>query len=158
MSGYQSNLKSSNYKLILRSDHKDLQFFCLEVTMPSITIGTMEIPYQSMTRKIPGNSLTYDNLTCTIIIDENLKTIEDILSTLRMTHDPETNEYTIDPITFDGFLFLTTNKNNPQYKIWFRDMWLETFSELQFMSTTTDENPITTTCGFRFNYYTFERI
>lgn len=153
-----SYLKTSNYKLLLGSQHKNLEFYCTSVTLPAITIGGIDIPFQSMKRKIPGDSIEFDNLTCNIILDEDLQVLDDILSTIQMTHDPETNIYSINPILFTGQLFITTNKNNPSFLVTFHDMWLETFSELQFMSTSTDENNLNTTCGFRFNYYTWEKI
>jgi hypothetical protein len=98
MSGYNSLFKICNYKLVLHSKHKDLEFFVTETMIPSITVGNLDIPYSSMQNKLPGDSLTYENLTTTIMIDEEMKVLDDIFSTLQLTHNPETNVYHIDPI------------------------------------------------------------
>jgi len=157
MSGYNSLFKTCNYKLILSNPlHKDLEFFITETSIPAITVGTINAQYASMTGKIPGDSLTYDNLTTTILVDEDMKVMDDIFSTLRMTHNPESNELKVDPIIFDATLIINTNKNNPIRKLIFKNMWLETFSEVNLSSTSTDDNNIQITAGWCYDYYVFD--
>lgn len=158
MSGFQSLLKSSNYKIVLNSAHQNIEFFSTEINIPGITVGSIEKSFQGMKRIIPGDSLLYNGVTATVLVDEELKILDEILNTFNFTHNPESNIIRVNPVLFDMFVYITTNKNNPQFKFWFRDAWIETFSDLPFMSTTTDENPLTTTVGFRYNYYTFERV
>lgn len=158
MSGFHSLLKSSNFQLTLKSIHKDIEFFVTEVNIPGITIGSMEMQYMSMSRKIPGDSLTFDNLTATVLVDEELKVLDEILSTIKFTHNAEKNTYTIDPVLFEANLFITSNKNNVKFQFTFHDAWIESFSELPFSSTTTDENNLSTTIGIRYNFYTFKRV
>jgi hypothetical protein len=152
---YHDLFKTSNWKIQLK-DQTHVEFFCQEASIPGITIGTVSQHYQSMEDKRPGDSITFDDLTLTIICDEDLGAFKEILKYINMTHNVIDNVIQVKPEVFDSFLFITTNKNNIQYKIHFYDMWIETVSALSLQTITGDDNSISFTVGLKYNYYTLE--
>ena len=152
---YHDLFKTSNWQIQLK-DQTHVEFFCQEAAIPGITIGTIANRYQSMDDKRPGDSINFNDLTLTIICDEDLSAFKEILKYLNMTHDVRTNEIQVQPEVFDSYLYITTNKNNIQYKLHFYDMWIESISDLVLQTITGDDNSISFTVGLKYNYYTFE--
>ena len=150
--------KNCNFKIILPSTQKYIELFTTETNIPGITIGSMDLNYQSMVRKMPGNSITYDELTLTILIDKELNTYKELMSILNITHNPITNTYDANQEVFDAYLLLNSNKNNPFAQLHFYDMWIETFSAISLTSTSGDDNPYNCTLGLRYNFYVLEDI
>jgi hypothetical protein len=150
--------KNCNFKIILPTTQKFIELFSVETSIPGITIGSIDLPYSSMVRKMPGDSLTYDELTLTILIDKELNTYKELISILNLTHNPITNTYDVDQEVFDAFLLITSNKNNPLFQLHFYSMWIETFSAISLTSTSGDDNPYNCTLGLKYNYYVLEDI
>ena len=136
---------------------RELTFFNVETSIPGFTVGTIESGFQSMRGKIPGDSLTYNDLAVTILLDEELKSYMEVYEALTLAHDPIDNVLRSQEPMFDGILFITTNKNNVSFKITFFNMWIETVSDIQFMTTSTDDNNLSFTIGTKYDYYVIEK-
>jgi hypothetical protein len=147
-------LKTSNFFFQTR-DSKQIEFFCQEVQIPGYSLGSIDIPYASMKTKRSGDSIEFEDLTLTVLLDEDLSTFKEIYDYLMLTHNTFSNELEVQQQVFDATLFITTNKNNIQHKIHFYSCWFQSISPVQFMTTSTDENNLTFTVGIRYDYYSF---
>jgi hypothetical protein len=152
---YTDLLKTSNF-IIQTRDSNHMEFFCQEVQIPGFQIGNLDIGHQAMKDKRPGDSVEWEDLTLTILCDEDLNAFKDVYKYLNLTHDPYTNTLEVRQEVFDATLFITSNKNNPKFKIKFYDAWFQSVSPIQFQSTSPDENNLTFTVGIRYNYYLLE--
>ena len=68
-------LQPTSFQLSIDRRHfSNLQFFCQTVLHPSLNTNAIEVPYQRIsTVPFSGDKLTFTELTCIIIVDENLK-------------------------------------------------------------------------------------
>ena len=153
--GYTDLLKTSNF-IVQTRDSRNIEFFCQEIALPGFQIGNLDIGYSAMKDKRPGDSVEWEDLTLTILCDEDLRAFMNVYDYLHLTHDPVSNDIEVRQEVFDATLFITTNKNNVQFKATFYDAWFQSVSPIQFTSTSTDENNLTFTVGIRYNYYLLE--
>jgi hypothetical protein len=151
---YIDNFKVCNFVMQLR-DQKHLEFFTLQSSIPAYTIGTITIPNHSMTDKRPGDSIDFADLSLTVLCDEDLKAYKDVYNYLNLAHDPISNKLEVQQEVFDATLFLTTNKNNVSHTIKFFDMWIESVSALDLLTTSTDDNSLSFTVNLKYNYFIF---
>jgi hypothetical protein len=150
---YTDQFKTSNFRVVLRNDMKNLEFFATEASIPSVTIGTIEAGWQSMKDKRPGDSLDYEPLALTTIVDEDFQIYTDFYALLNTTHNPKTNRIQVTPEVFDLTIFITTNKNNPIYSVTFYDAWIQTISAIELQTISGDDNGIKVTIGISYNYF-----
>lgn len=150
-------LKVSNFVIQTR-DSRKIEFFCIEAQIPGMSIGQLDIGFNAMKDKRPGDSIEFEPLTLTVLLDENLTSYKNVHDYLNLTHDPITNKLVVDQEVFDATLFITSNKNNPKFKFTFRDAWFQSISEIQLQSTSTDENNLSFTIGIVYNFFTFEKL
>lgn len=151
---YIDNFKICNFVMQLR-EQKHLEFFILQASIPAYTIGTIEVGFNSMKDKRPGDSIDFSDLSLTVLCDEDLKAYKDVYNYLNLAHDALSNKLEVHQEIFDGTLFLTTNKNNITHTLKFYDMWIESVSGLDLMTTSTDDNAISFTVNLKYNYFTF---
>ena len=148
--------KNCNFKIILPSNQQFIELFTTETSIPGITIGSMDLNYQSMTRRMPGNSISFEEITLTLLIDKELQTYLELISILNLTHNVLTNTYETNQEVFDAYMLITTPKNNPLFQLHFYDAWIETFSSISMQTTSGDDNPYNMTLGVKYNFYTIE--
>jgi len=55
-----------------------VEYFCTSVNVPGITLGTVNQPTPLKNLPGPGDKLTYDDLTMTFMVDENLENYQEI--------------------------------------------------------------------------------
>ena len=68
-------LQPTSFKLVIdRKNFPNLEFFCQQVTHPGLIIPSAEIPVRRMQSiPFPGESLTINELSCDILLDENME-------------------------------------------------------------------------------------
>lgn len=155
---YTDLLKTSNYRVVLRNDMRNIEFFATETIIPSVTIGNLDMGWQSMKDKRPGDSLDYSALSITTMVDEDFQIYSDFFSLLNMTHNAKLNTIKVEPEIFDLDIFITTNKNNPTHCITFYDAWIQTISDIELQTISNDDNGIKVTLGIVYNYYLFNKV
>ena len=148
--------KVSNFRIVLPTTQKTIEFFCVETMLPGITIGTIENKFMSMQDYRPGDSLTYNPLTLTVLCDQALETYKEVFSILNATHDPFTNKLSVSQEIFDGYLMLTSNKNNIIHKIHFYDCFITDISDINFQTTSGEDPNYSFTLGLRFCQMSFD--
>jgi hypothetical protein len=168
-------LQSTKFKLNL-SRLPGVTYFCQTVNLPgcSLTEVIRNTPFIDLYS--PGEKLIYDTLNVTFLVNEDLSDWEQLHDWIRgMTFPHDFKEYadlakqaadtalrvrnTRSPPQFtDASVTVFTNKNNPQIRLLFKDLFPTSLGGVQFSSLDSAENIITCDATFRFSYYNFERI
>jgi hypothetical protein len=145
----------------------ELNFFAQSVNLPGITLGSPEFGNPFQTQPIPGESLTYDQLTVQFLVDEtmaNYQAIYNWIVALGFPNDYE--QYT----TFinddqrgitselatnysDATLQILSGNNQVVKSVQFIDLFPITLDSLQFAGTNTDVQYLIGNATFRYGYY-----
>lgn len=147
----------------------ELNFFAQTVNLPGITLGSPEYGNPFQVQPIPGESLTYDQLTVQFLIDEkmaNYQALYNWIVALGFPNDYE--QYT----TFvsednrgitselatnysDATLQILSGNNQIVKTVQFVDLFPIAIDSLQFAGTNTDVQYLIGNATFRYGYYKF---
>ena len=163
-----------------------VEYFCTAVNVPGISLGglmTQQTPLKHI--PLPGDNLTYADLTCTFLVDENLENYREMhkwLTGLGFPEDrkqyrdlqaegadrfPGQNPESTDPgkvkygakpaggTYSDATLNILTSKNNPNIEVRFSDCFPIALSGLQYDQQLTDVNYLSATATFQYKIYQF---
>ena len=75
-------LQPTSFKLVIdRKNFPNLEFFCQQVTHPGLLIPSAEVPVRRMQSiPLPGESLTINELSAEILLDENMESYTEMYS------------------------------------------------------------------------------
>jgi hypothetical protein len=136
-------------------------FFVQSVNLPSLALQstTVNTPFAQLS--IPGNQLSFGQLTMSFMIDENMQSWYELYNWMFQLGNPTSlnkrGQLTGVPgsntsITSDGTLFIKTNSNNPNWKVNFYEMYPNDLGDITF-STTDSQEFVTSTVTFNYTYY-----
>ena len=146
-----------------------LAFFCQSVNLPGITLGAPEFGNPFNVAPIPGETLTYDQLTVQFLIDADMANYQSVYNWIVALGFPNNYEqYT----TFngadergalselarnysDGTLQILGANNQTVKTIQFHDMFPVSLDSLQFAGTNQDVQYLIGNATFRYGYYKF---
>lgn len=145
-----------------------LSFFCQSVNLPGITLGAPEFGNPFNVAPIPGETLTYDQLTVQFLVDENMANYQAIYNWIVALGFPESYEqYTTftdnDTANYselaknysDATLQILTANNATAKIVQFIDMFPIGIDSLQFAGTNSDVQYLIGNATFRYGYYKF---
>lgn len=144
----------------------NLTFFVQGISLPEISLSTTDVPTPFTRVSLPGNQLSFGQLTITYIIDENMESWFELYNWMNSLGNPDSldkrGNLTDTPgktnsVTSDAALIIKTNANNPNIIINFKDIYPSSLSEVTFTSTDTQEF-LTTSCTFSYTSYTAGKI
>lgn len=147
--------KVSNFILQFK-DTTHLELMTTEANIPGITLGELNIGRPVIRDLRNGDSLTYDDLTVTILCDESFSAFKEIYNYIMKSSDPNTANIDVVYPIFDSVLVLTTNKNNSQHKLTFLNCFFKNISSIQLTSQSSEEEQITFTITLGYSYYLFD--
>ena len=139
----------------------EVQYFCQRISLPTVVLGETNEPTPFLNVPLEGDTLTFEALTLSFIIDEDLQnyiSIYEWLTALGFPRDyaqfrtlkqPKDAGKT-DSLYSDLTIVLHTNKSNPNYRIKFTDCFPTSLSSIQFDSTPTGMDPIVVDTTFNF--------
>ena len=144
----------------------NVNWFLQSATIPGITLGEALQPTPFIDAAQPGEKLTFEPLTITFKVDEDLANWTEIYDWMVGLGSPTTiKEYKenvrkkgTEAIVSDATLTILNSVMNPNFEIMFRDMFPTSLSELPFDSTMSDIDYLTATVTFRYLNYEFRRI
>lgn len=163
-------LQSTKFRLIF-NNLPGITYFCQNINIPGVSLS--EIPRHTpfIDLYVPGEKLVYDTLNITFLVDEEMRTWEQLHDWLRaLTFPTDFNEYAQlpkitnrsypkqQPQYSDASFTVHTNKNNPNIRFQFKDLFPTTLSPILLNASDTADNIITADATFRFSYYNIERI
>jgi hypothetical protein len=124
--------------------------------IPGFNLGQIELARPVVKDKRPGEQLEYNDLSVTVLCDEDLQAFQDIYSSIILSANPNTGDLEIEQNTFDCYMFLLTNKNNVQKKLHFYNAYFKAVSDIQLETTTTEGEQVTFTVDLGYSFYNFE--
>ena len=138
-----------------------VQYFCQRISLPTIVLGETNEPSPFLNLPLEGDTLTFEALSLSFIVDEDLKNYIEIynwMTALGFPRDYEQYAVLQEPSaaskTLSKYSDLTivihTNKSNPNYKIKFTDCFPTSLSSIQFDATPTGMDPIVVDATFNF--------
>lgn len=142
-----------------------LKYFCQSVNIPGVSTSpvTISSPFSDMYRH--GDKLAYDQLSVSIIIDEDLRVWEETLDWLQALTKPDNftqyvrNDRSGRRTTYhDAILTINTNSNNPNIRFKFTDCHPISLGGINFSVQETAQTPVTCDIIFRYDQFYIDRL
>jgi hypothetical protein len=146
-----------------------LNFFCQQVNLPGILLGSPEFGNPFRSTPVPGETLTYDQLTVQFLVDENMTNYKSIYNWLVALGFPTSyDEY----LTFlnadernitselaknysDATIQILGSNNAAVQTVQIYDLFPISLDSLVFQSTNQDVQYLVGNATFRYSYYKF---
>ena len=146
-----------------------LQFFCQTVNLPAITLGEPMFGTPFTAIPIPGETLTFGDLTVQFLVDKNMdnfKALQGWMYGLGFPTDYQqyVNFQALDKTSgntdltknySDASLFILTNNNAENIIVNFKNVFPTSLESLTFTGVDTDVNYLIGNATFKFTYYEF---
>jgi len=153
-------LQPSAFKLTIdRKHYANLEFFCQTILHPSLSVNSTELPYRNISSiAFAGDKLTFTELTCIIIVDENLNSYTEMFNWMNrivQTNEnrPTSRTETLPPTYADITLSILSSHNNTTRKIRYIDCIPVSLGDMTLESTGGDIQYITFPVSFRFTNF-----
>ena len=155
-------LQPTSFKLIIdRKNYPNLEFFCQQVTHPGLLVPAAEMPVRRMQSiPFPGESLTINELSCIILLDENLDSYNEMYNWI--LRNQSTNMGKVSklnrgnaniPTEADITLSILSSHNNLTKQVKYVDAIPTSLGDINFESTASGQEFITFASTFRFSYF-----
>ena len=144
-------------------------FFGNSANIPSMTLGVAVQTNYLKDIDTPGDKIVFEDFTLRFLVDENLENYMEIYNWIRGLGYPESLQEIYDFQTSnpvfqqpdksqmnlysDGALQVLTSKENPNFRVNFKDMWPYSLSTLQFDATDEDIQYFTADVTFKYTIY-----
>ena len=140
-------------------------FFCNTARIPEITLATVTQATYLKDIEIPGEKITYGDLTIQFLVDENMENYKIIYDWITGLGFPETAQQFKDQTTdddgqremmeqfADGTLRILNSNFNEIAKVKFLDLFPVSLTSLDFDATSTDVNYFTASATFKYTLY-----
>lgn len=162
---YLSNI---SFRLTME-DAPNMTWFCQSANIPGISIQPIDVPTRFANMSFAGSKVSFEELTVSFIVDENLKNwmeIYDRIIALGLAEDHEnyrllkgTNQITPRGGTVSTMvLTLLTSAKNPQMEVHFYEAFPISISSLEFTSANTDLEYFVATATFRYTNYQIRNL
>lgn len=150
----------------------EITFMIKSVEVPGISLGTAMQTSSVHDVPVPGESLTFDDLTCSFTVDEKMDNYYAINEWLIGLGYPENhsmyrellknskNEASITELSkgmTDGVLNILGNDNLPIMQMQFIDCFPTRLSGLQFDSSNSDSEPLVANVTFAYSHHIMRR-
>lgn len=152
----------------------NVNYFCQNVSIPSVSINQTSFPNPVINIPMPGSKMAYEPLTIRFKVDEDMKNYIEVMNWLTGLGHPVSFDQTRDlsrssPVpsqklgtqasfVSDGTLVILTNHKNPNLTVTFMDMFPISISELQFDSTDSDVLYLECIATFAYRSFKLETI
>ena len=142
-----------------------VSFFSNSARIPELSLGTAVQPSYLKDIDIPGEKLTYGDLTIRFLVDENMKNYMAVHNWLKGIGFPETPQQFKDQITdtdgrideklvfSDGSLHILNSNFQDVAIVKFQDLFPVGLTSLEFDATETDINYFTAEATMRYTVY-----
>ncbi len=146
-------------------NYPKVTFLCNSARIPELSLGVIEQPSYLKDIDVPGEKLTYGDLTLRFLVDENMENYMAVHNWLTGLGFPETpTEFKTQTTDEDGIRDMkeqfsdgSINILNSNYRpiatIKFQDLFPIGLTSLEFDATETDINYFTAEANFRYTLY-----
>jgi len=142
-----------------------VDFFCTNTRIPELSLGLARQPSYLKDLDIPGEKLTFGDLTLSFLVDENMENYMAIHNWLTGLGFPETTKEFADIIKdsdgqrdpkeafCDGTLRILNSNYREVGKVKFNDLFPISLTSLDFDATNTDVQFFTAEATFKYTLY-----
>tara|TARA_R110000822_G_scaffold55462_1_gene141020 strand:- start:7986 stop:8534 length:549 start_codon:yes stop_codon:yes gene_type:complete len=155
-------LQPNSFKLTIdRKNFPNLEFFCQSVLHPDMTSSAAEVPYQRIGNlPMPGDKLTFGELQCMIILDENMNSYTEMYNwmqrMIQTVQKPSLNRTdALPPTHADMTLSILSSANNQTRQIRYIDCIPVVLGNISFETMASGDQFLTYPASFRFSYFEF---
>lgn len=176
----------TQFRLVINQLPKT-EFFVTACNLPGISLGETNFPTPLKPIPIQGDELTFENLTMSFLVDENLENYKELHDWLLAIGFPQSRKQFRDfrsekavvsnttqgtsldigdvkkstaarPMFSDATLTVLSNKNNPVVEVRFQDLSPLTLGALNFDQDAADVQYLKTTADFTYTYYQIVKL
>lgn len=147
-----------------------VSFFCQRVMVPSLSITSVDRATPFATVPIPGEIMTFGELSIQFLVDEKLENYKSIVDWMIGLTYPESHEQyqrfigsdqtgLISELTknySDGLVEILDSQNRPTNTFRFYDMFPISLDPIQMEATVMDTNYIIGAATFKYSYFDFD--
>ena len=160
----RSFLSNNKFEFVLQR-LPNFTFSVQSVNLPTMSLGSISVNSPYATVEIPGNTLSFGQLSLTFLVDEDMQSWYEIYWWMYQLGNPislnkrgnlRDRDDVINSVTSDASLIIKTNANNPNWKVNFFGVYPTEIGEVTFSSVESQEF-LTSTVTFNFTYYEMER-
>lgn len=155
-------LQPTSYKLVIdRDNYPNLEYFAQTITHPGMILNPSEVPFRKIAGvPIVGGSLTFNELSATIILDEDMTAYDEMYAWIRRVVDNQPvgalERNSGNPPTYsDITLSILSSHNNQTKQVKYLECCPTALGDINFESTATGTEFITFSVSFRFTYFEF---
>tara|TARA_Y100000593_G_scaffold54218_1_gene101377 strand:+ start:10223 stop:10735 length:513 start_codon:yes stop_codon:yes gene_type:complete len=141
-----------------------LNYFCQGASIPGLTLGETARVTPFVDYAMPGDKVTFDDLTISFLVDEDLANYTEIVNWIKNlgnTEDPKTQYNTLtdnDDKVSDCTLTLLTNNMNANKNIIFLDCWPSSLSELTLETMADSIEPLSASATFKYRDFNIKAV
>ena len=164
-----------------------VQYFTTEANIPGIALGDIELATPLKNIPLMGDKLTYEDLTITFIVDENLENYIEMHTWLTAIGFPKDRKQFAEfrsatsnvstntrgeskdigdvkastperAMYSDAIMTILTNKNNPVVECRFADVFPTSLSGLSYNQNITDVDYLTAEVSFKYQIYEIKTL
>lgn len=163
-------LSPTGFRFLLKRSPK-VAFFCNQANIPSLDLGSAIQSTYFKDIDVPGDKVSFGDLTIRFLIDEDLKNYAELQKWIRGLGYPEsekdiTNLQKLGPgdvsgryaknglnIYSDATLQILSNNLVPKFQVFFKDVYPYSLSTVTFDATDTDIEYFTAEASFKYTMY-----
>jgi hypothetical protein len=146
-------LSPVGFTLKIDSGMANTEYFCTQANIPGISLPNVDTPYKGVNLGMTGDRLTFDDLTITFNITENM---ENYIEMWNWMHNIISKKDAEKNYKFDARLMILSSHNNVVKEIKFQDIFPTNLGSIEFNSQLTDIEYAQATVTFKYTYYEIE--
>lgn len=137
----------------------NVEFFVQNVSLPGVSSGFTAMPTPFATVNRSGDKLTYEDLTITIRMDENMRAFKEIhdwmvgLTKPKSFSQYNTLETSENGLYSDMSVFVLNSKGNVNLEFKYVDVFPVSITSVQFDTTGSDTTFVTCDITFKYTYF-----
>lgn len=149
----------------------DVSFFCQRVLIPSITLASIDNATPFVNNPIPGEIMTFSELTVSFLVDEKMKNYKAIYEWMIALGKPERYEQYSNFINSqnsgvyselsrnysDATVTVLDGQNVPTNSFKFYDIFPVSLDPIQLEATAMDVNYVIGAATFKYTYFTIDK-
>jgi hypothetical protein len=133
----------------------ELSYECQQISIPTITVPQVDVPFRQFNTKFSGSSIEFDNFEARFIIDENMenyKAIYDWLVYQVTDNESERSKHK------DVILLIFNNNNQSNIRIHMINAMPVSLSPVEFDTTKTNTEYLYADVSFAIDYYEIRNL
>ena len=150
-----------------------IDFFCNSANIPGINLGVAMQPTSLKAIPVPGETLTYDDLTLRFMVDEDMENYLEVWNWLnqfgfprdwgqyqQLLDEDENSKGVQTAISgmSDGTLLVYNSNYNVNLKVEYKDLFPVSLSSIQFDTTATEINYASAEVVFKYTIYAIIKV